>query len=468
MNAYMSEEDIRKTGNSYFSKYGKDFQERIFQAMLLDHTWASQMMEVMTSDYFEIKYLQYLSNRFFGFYAKYKNFPTLQLLVSIIREELTTGNDIILREQVIEYLSRIKASPNLGDIKFVKEKALDFCKKQVLKKALEESVLAISNENYESVLNIMKDALAKGATSTTGHVFFEDYEARFQKISRITCPTGIPQLDKKGVMNGGLARGEIGVITAPTGVGKSHFLVSVGASALKAGKNVVHYTFELTETAVGVRYDSNLCDIPSSDVQDRKEEVLSNYENNNFGRLIIKEYPTGSASVLTIRNHLEKLAMKDFIPSLIVIDYADIMRSTRRYDSLRHELKLIYEELRNLAMEMKIPVWTASQANREAANADVVGLDNMSEAYGKAMVADVVVSLSRKQLEKSTGAGRLFVAKNRAGVDGILFPVRIDCSKSKITVIDDPSELSTLEMLESKKTGTKDMLKSKWKEITGK
>lgn len=160
--------------------------------------------------------------------------------------------------------------------------------------------------------------------------------------------------------------------------------------------------------------------------------------------------------------------MKDFIPSLIVIDYADIMRSTRSYDSLRHELKLIYEELRNLAMEMKIPVWTASQANREAANAEVVGLDNMSEAYGKAMVADVVVSLSRKQLEKSTGAGRLFVAKNRAGVDGILFPVRIDCSKSKITVIDDPSELSTLEMLESKKTGTKDMLKSKWKEITGK
>ena len=160
--------------------------------------------------------------------------------------------------------------------------------------------------------------------------------------------------------------------------------------------------------------------------------------------------------------------MNDFIPILIIIDYADIMRSTRSYDSLRHELKLIYEELRNLAMELKIPVWTASQANREAAEKEVVGLDSMSEAYGKAMVADVVVSLSRKQLEKSTGAGRLFVAKNRAGKDGILFPVRIDCSRSIISVIDDPSELSALEVLESRKTGTKDMLKSKWKEITGK
>ena len=465
MNAYAADQEFKE---SYFSKYGKDFQEKIFQALLTDHTWASQMMEVMTAEYFEIKYLQYLASRFFDFHNKYKNFPTLQLLVSIIKDELKTGNDIILREQVIEYLSRIKTSPNLGDLKFVKEKCLDFCKKQVLKQALEESVQAISNENYESVLNIMKDALSKGAQSTTGHDFFEDYEARFTKITRVTCPTGIPQLDKKGILNGGLARGEIGVITAPTGVGKSHFLVNVGASALKVGKNVVHYTFELTETAVGVRYDSHLCDIPSLEIYERKEEVLSNYENNNFGRLIIKEYPTGSASVLTIRNHLEKLAMKDFIPSLIVIDYADIMRSTRSYDSLRHELKLIYEELRNLAMELKIPIWTASQANREAADKDVVGLDNMSEAYGKAMVADVVVSLSRKQLEKSTGAGRLFVAKNRAGKDGVLFPVRIDTSKSKISVIDDPSELSTLEVLESRNTGTKDMLKSKWKEITGK
>jgi len=120
-----------------------------------------------------------------------------------------------------------------------------------------------------------------------------------------------------------------------------------------------------------------------------------------------------------------------------------------------------------MAMEMKIPIWTASQANKEASDKDVVGLDNMSEAYGKAMVADVVVSLSRKQLEKSTGAGRLFVAKNRAGKDGILFPVRIDCAKSKISVLDDAGEMSAIDFIESRKTGSKDMLKSKWKEITG-
>ena len=160
--------------------------------------------------------------------------------------------------------------------------------------------------------------------------------------------------------------------------------------------------------------------------------------------------------------------MKNFIPSVIIIDYADIMRSTRQYDSMRHELKLIYEELRNLAMEMNIPIWTASQANREASKSAVVGLENMSEAYGKAMVADIVLSISRKPMEKSTGAGRLFVAKNRAGRDGILFPIRIDCSKSKISVIDDAGELSVIDLVESHNTGTKDMLKSKWKEIMSK
>jgi len=453
---------------NHFSKYGRTFQEKIFHSLLIDHQWAAQMIEVMTHEHFELKYLQYLCDRFFGFHLKYKNFPTLNLLVSIIKDELTTGNDVILREQVVEFLSRIKTSPNLGDLSYVKEKTLDFCKKQVLQQALEESVKAISSENYESVLNIMKDAVFKGSPSTIGHDFFKDHEARFAKISRITCPTGIAHLDNKDVLNGGLGRGEIGVIAANTGVGKSHFLVAMGAEALRVGKNVIHYTFELSETQVGIRYDSNLCNISSSDIIDKKDDVLSHYKDNQHGRLIIKQYPTGSASIVTLRNHIEKLAMKNFVPSLIIIDYADIMRSTRQFDSMRHELKLIYEELRNLAMEMNIPIWTASQANRESSKSDVVGLENMSEAYGKAMVADVVVSISRKPMEKSTGAGRLFVAKNRAGRDGILFPIRIDCAKSKISVIDDPGELSVIDLVESHNTGTKDMLKSKWKEITSK
>ncbi len=448
-----------------FSKYGKSFQEKIFQAFIADTTWAAQMMEVMTADFFEQKYLQYLAAKYFNYYERYKCFPTLPLLVTIIRDDLREGNDIVLRDQIVEFLHRIKTNPDVRDLCFVKEKSLDFCKKQSLKAALEDAVDLIATERYDSVVTRMKEAISKGEPATLGHNFFEDYESRFIKINRATCPTGISQIDTKDVLNGGLGRGEIGVITAPTGVGKSHFLVHVGSEALRVGKNVIHYTFELSENAVGLRYDSNLCDIPSNEIIDRKSEVLEKYENSDFGRLIIKEYPTGSATVMTIRNHIEKLLLKGFVPSLIVIDYADIMRSSRSYDSLRHELKLVYEELRNLAMDMNLPVWTASQANREASNASVVGLENMSEAYGKAMVADVVLSISRKPLEKSTGQGRLFVAKNRAGRDGILFPIHLNTAMSKISVVENAEEMSLSDVVETDRTDMKKLLKKKWNEV---
>lgn len=454
-------------GTAHFSQYGKSFQEKVFQGLLTDRTWATQMTEIMTPEYFDLKYLQYLCKSYFSYHQKYKDFPTLTLLITIIRDDLKEGKDTILRDQIVEYLQRIRVNPDMGDLQFVKDKSLDFCKKQAMREALEKAVELIATDNIDSVVDLMKNALAAGTPAAIGHDFFEDTEARFVKTRRQTCPTGLPQIDAQDILNGGLGRGELGVIIAPTGVGKSHFLVQMGAEALRVGKNVVHYTFELSETAVGLRYDSNLCEIPSSDVIDRKEEVLDFYKQNSLGRLIIKEYPTGTPSVQTIRNHIEKLLLKSFVPSVIIIDYADIMKSSRRFDSLRHELKLVYEELRNLAMDLNVPIWTASQANREASNSEIVGLENMSEAYGKAMVADVVLSISRKPNEKATGAGRIFVAKNRAGRDGMLFPMTIDTAMSKFRLMD-TNEMTLDDAMKSDGHSMKKLLKEKWDEVNAK
>lgn len=450
----------------HFKQYGRGFQEKIFQGLLADHTWAMQMIEVMVPDYFDLRYIAYLTEKYFIYYHKYKCFPSLQLLITIVREDLSNRNDVILRDQIIEYLHRMKVNPHIEDLQYVKDKSLDFCRRQAFKEALEKAVEMVSDDNFENVVDLMKKAVSVGLPSSTGHDFLEDIESRFVNITRQTCPTGIQELDKKDILNGGLGQGEIGVITANTGVGKSHFLVQLGAEALKRGKNVLHYTFELSENATGWRYDSNLCNIPSNEIIDNKDIVLKKYENMQLGRLIIKAYPTGAATINTLRSHIEKLAMRSFTPGLIIIDYADIMRSTRQYDSLRHELKLIYEELRNLAMEMNIPIWTASQANRDSAKADIVGLENMSEAYSKAMVADVVLSLSRKPLEKSSGTGRLFIAKNRAGRDGLVYPVLLDTARSKIKVLDD-SELTLNEIVEQDAASMKTLLKQKWNEVSG-
>ena len=447
-----------------FSKYGKPFQEKVFQSMLTDKDWSAQMVEVMTPEYFDIKYLQYLCEKYFTYFAKYKSFPTLSLLVTIIKDELISSKDVALRDQIIEYLHRMKTSPDMCDIAYVKEKSLEFCKRQAFKEALEKSVELIQTDKYEHVVDIMKNAVSVGLPNSNGHDFFEDLESRFVAINRQVCPTGLGRLDSQDILRGGLGRGELGVIAANTGVGKSHFLVEMGCAAMRVGKNVVHYTFELSEHETGKRYDSNLCNIPSNEVIERKKEVIDKYKNMDLGRLVIKEYPTGGASVVTIRNHIEKLMLKGFVPSIIVVDYADVMKSTRAYDSLRHELKLIYTELRNLAGDLNVPIWTASQANKDSAKSDIVGLENMSEAYGKAQVADIVLSISRKPTEKADGSGRIFVAKNRAGRDGLLFPLSIDTARSKFKILDD-TELTLNEAVAQDNNAMKNILKEKWKEV---
>ena len=451
-----------------FASYGKDFQEKIVQGLLTDSMWAEQMAEVIDTQFFDLKYLRFLADRYFTYHQKYKDFPTLPLLVSIIRDDLKTGNDTILRDQIVEYLQRIRHNPNMGDLEYVKDKSLDFCRKQAFRGALEEAVDLIQVDKFDSVMDLMRHAMSVGTTPSVGHDFFEDMEARFVRINRSPIPTGIDKIDAKDILNGGLGKGEIGVITAPTGVGKSHMLVNLGCAAIRNGFNVIHYTFELTETSTGLRYDSNLCQIPSNQVPERKEEVIEYYKEHGekLGKLMIKEYPTGTATVQTLRSHIEKLSLKGFIPQVLIIDYADIMRSSRQYDSMRHELKKVYEDLRNLAMEKNLPIWTASQSNRDSANSDIVGLENMAESYGKAQVADVVISISRKPAEKAEGSGRLYIAKNRAGRDGIVFPVKLNTAMSRFSILENSEEMSFMEAKKKNEGDLKALLQKKWKQVS--
>jgi hypothetical protein len=448
------------------STYGRTFQEGVVQALLVDRKWAEQIMEVFDVDYLELKYLQFLADRYFKYAKKYKDFPTLSLLVSIIRTDLKASSDLVLRDQIIDYLQRMKVNPDPGNLFYIKDRALDFCRKQALKAAMEKSVDLMSTEKYETIVDVIKKAVSIGTASSLGHDFMEDLDSRFITNRRHCIPTGFDRLDGPKIFNGGLGAGDLGTIISSTGGGKSHCLVMLGAHALRLKKNVMHFTFELSETLVGTRYDSNLCDIDSNDVFEKKTDVVDYYKNNrnSLGRLMIKEYPTSTATTLMLRNHMERLLVqKDFRPDIILIDYADIMRSSRQMDSLRHELKLIYEELRGLAGEMGVGIWTASQSNKEGANADVIDTTNMSEGYGKGFVADIVMTISRKPMEKAAGLGRLFLAKNRAGQDGLLFPIKMNTARSKIDILGDNMTFET--MKSDEEVDFKKSLKKIWEEL---
>tara|TARA_R100001440_G_scaffold66889_1_gene88056 strand:- start:561 stop:1289 length:729 start_codon:yes stop_codon:yes gene_type:complete len=222
-------------------------------------------------------------------------------------------------------------------------------------------------------------------------------------------------------------------------------LVHLGSEALKLGKTVVHYTLELADTVVGQRYDSCITEVPLQDLNYSKEIVIEKIKDVP-GKLIIKEYPTKSASTRTIKNHIEKLKKKGIYPDLILVDYADLLRPISSSAEKRHELENIYEELRAIAQENDCSVVTASQTNRGGLNAEVITMESISEAFNKCFVADFIFSLSRTPNDKQANKGRIFVAKNRNGPDGIIYHAFVDWSNIKIKILDNPEdEESTIE-----------------------
>jgi len=239
-------------------------------------------------------------------------------------------------------------------------------------------------------------------------------------------------------------------VLAPTGAGKSMVLVHLGTQALKLGKTVIHYTLELADSVVASRYDSCITGIELSDLYSFKEQIFETVKNLE-GKLIVKEYPTKSASTNTIKMHLEKLKMRGIVPELIIVDYGDLLKPISIQREKRQDLETIYEELRGIAQENNCPLWTASQTNRSGLNAEVITMESISEAFNKCFVADFIFSVSRTIEDKTTNSGRIFVAKNRNGPDGIVFPIHMDTSSVKIKVLQSNGESASDIMVKSSK-----------------
>ena len=211
-------------------------------------------------------------------------------------------------------------------------------------------------------------------------------------------------------------------------------LVHLGTQAVLEGKTVVHYTLELADTVVATRYDSCITGIPLTNTFANKEKIYDAIKEVE-GHLIVKEYPTKSATTKTIETHLEKLVRRGHDIGMVIVDYADLLRPVSAQREKRNELESIYEELRGLSQIYGCPVWTASQTNRSGLNAEVITMEAISEAYNKCFVADFIFSLSRTIEDKNANEGRIFIAKNRNGPDGIVYPIFMDTANVKIKVM---------------------------------
>lgn len=429
-----------------------------------DKPFLQQISDLLEPDYMSSDASKWIAKTILDYHKQYKTTPTLDAL-KVYVESIEVD---VLKAAVIMQLKDIMNYLDADDVQFVKDQFLNFCKNQKLKNAILESVELLKGGKYDEIKANIDNAMKAGSDRNIGHEYNEDIEARYE--ANVRHPVETPWEVINEIMDGGLGKGELGVFVAPAGIGKSMALVSIAAAAVERGMNVIYYTMELAEGYVGSRFDSYYTNIPSQDLKFHIDEV-KDAVGKLKGNLIIKYFPTKTASVNTLTAHLEKCTMQGFKPDIVLVDYADLLRETNVSSTKRHDQALgsIYEDLRGLSGTYGFPVWTASQANRSALEEDIIGAEKIAESYSKVMIADFVVSLSRKTTDKLSGTGRWHVIKNRFGPDGLTFPSKMNMSVCKINIFAE----NTIEGIDTKKTMAnheevlKSTLRNKFQELQG-
>jgi len=230
-----------------------------------------------------------------------------------------------------------------------------------------------------------------------------------------------------------LGNGDFGLIFGNPGGGKSWSLVALGGYAVRLGYNVLHYTLELGEDYVGKRYDAFFTQIPvnkTDQLKPKAQEIVPKLP----GKLIIKEFPTGRATMSTIESHIKKVEGMGVKADLVIIDYVDLLSSRKKNRERKEEIDDIYGSTKGLARELDIPIWSVSQVNRAGAKDEIIEGDKAAGSYDKLMITDFAMSLSRKKEDKVKGTGRYHIMKNRYGMDGLTFAVKADTSTGHFEV----------------------------------
>jgi len=245
----------------------------------------------------------------------------------------------------------------------------------------------------------------------------------------------------------------------------SWVLAKLGAEAMKQGKNVLHYTLELNENYVGLRYDACFTGIDFQNIRSNVDIVKKKIAEVS-GKLIIKYFPIKTVSAHSLKLHAERIQTLGTKIDLIIVDYADILRPSQsdRNSNSYSEAGGIYEELRGVAGEMQIPIWTASQSNRAAMDEDIIQANNISDSYRKIMTADFVMSLSRKVQDKVSNTARIHIIKNRFGPDGQTFPSKMNAGCGDIQIFSENSRegMSVLNEMNQGENVVKKMMSGKW------
>jgi len=402
------------------SKYGQSFQSKVVSALITDTKFLDTISEITTPKFFENDANKWIVSEILEYHEVYRKPPTLD----VFKSQLSKVDNEVLKKTVVEQLRHVFTQVGNVDLDYIKNEFTNFCINQNLKGVILQSVDLLKAGSYDRIKDLVDRAMKVGQENNLGMDYIEDYDERVQDLKRTTVPTKWQPIND--LMDGGLGPGELGVVVAPSGVGKTWILTAIGAEAVRQGLSVVHYTMELSEHYVGARYDTVFTGTPSAELKDKKDEVKAKITNLK-GKLLIKYFPPKGVTVKKLQQHIEKMVTLDNKPDVIIVDYADLLLShSNKSDSTYAEQGGVYIDLRGMSGELEIPVWTASQTNRSAIDSEVIEADKIADSYAKVMNADFIMSWSRKSKDKLNDTARAHIMKNRFGPDGITFPCKMN------------------------------------------
>lgn len=415
-----------------------DLELDIIKMCNQNRSFLVKMVSHLKQEYFESNMFGLIFHTYQQFFNRFHKAPTEDIVKNIL---VKSGRDIKKTQPILDQIFR--GNPvDPAEEDYIINEVERFGKRARMKQAILESVDLLENDNFDEITNKVRDALIFALDHKIGYDLYDIDEryANLQASLQDKMSTGYAQLDK--VLSGGWAKKELYAFMGPPGIGKSIFLPNCGFKLLLNGYNVVHYSMEMSEDRLGLRYDAMATNINIRKLMDHPDEIKKKYDmikKVTKSHLKLKEFPTSMASILDIESHLEHLRMyEDFEPDVVIIDYGDIMRSTRKTASAYEEQGWIFRELRGLAVKRNIAVITATQANRDSLSTDgagtkeIIGMGNTADSMEKNRILDALFTIVQKMKDKEQGKISLYSAKNRNGEANVYMDFLINYNNMSI------------------------------------
>jgi len=382
----------------------KSLDQVILSNLVTNIDYARKVLPFLAAEYFHDKADRNVFDLIKHHFDKYNQTPDITTL-SIDSEKIKCGKDEIDRTHDLI----MGLNETTDKVAWLVGETEKFCKDKAVYNAIMRSITILDgkDEKYtkEALPLLLQEAIAVSFDKSVGHDFFDDGDARydFYHTKEDKVPFGLEIFDK--VTKGGVSRKTLNCVLAPTGVGKSLFLCDSAAKAISQGLNALYITLEMSEQRIAERIDCNLLNIDIDELPKISKATftkrLDELKSKSHGKLVVKEYPTSSAHAGHFRALLEELKMKkNFIPDVIYIDYINICASQRLRGGNHNSytiVKSIAEELRSLAVEYNVPIWSATQTNRGGANNSDISVTDTSESFGLPMTLDYLFAIVRTE-----------------------------------------------------------------------